>query len=167
MPIWNTLAGEFSDLADAEQFVRLVVRVFLAALLGGLMGLEREIRGKSAGIRTHMLMALSATLIVTIVRQSDLGDDVLGRFVQGLLAGAGLLCAGEILKAQGDERPHGLTTAAGLWMTTAIGVAVGLGREASAVVTTAVGLAILSMDGPIKRWFARRRERGQLPPADS
>jgi putative Mg2+ transporter-C (MgtC) family protein len=147
-----TLASEFGDIGDARQLTQLIVRTILAAFLGGLIGLEREAHGKSAGIRTHMLIALASALIVLVPVQAGMDEAAVSRVIQGLLAGVGLLCAGSILKSnEGDEQISGLTTAAGLWMTTAIGVAVGIGRETTAVVSTLLVLGILALEGPLRR----------------
>jgi putative Mg2+ transporter-C (MgtC) family protein len=155
MPVWDaitgTIATEFADLADPQQLTQLVVRILLAALLGGLLGLERELRGKPAGIRTHMLLALSAALFVLVPLQAGMDQEGLSRIIQGLLAGVGLLCAGSILKSSGEEQIYGLTTSAGLWLTTAIGVAAGLGRETTAILCTLLALAILELEGPLRR----------------
>jgi putative Mg2+ transporter-C (MgtC) family protein len=149
--VLQTLVEEFSDLGDAVQVTQLLVRLLLAALLGGLLGLQRERQGKAAGVRTHMLVAASSALIVLVPLQMDLGDDALARVVQGLLAGIGFVCAGAILKLEREDQVHGLTTAAGVWMTAAIGIAAGLGREMTAVVSALLVLAILALEGPLQR----------------
>jgi putative Mg2+ transporter-C (MgtC) family protein len=146
----QTIASEFSDLPDVAQLTRLVLRLLLAALLGGLLGLQRERHGKSAGVRTHMLVALGAALFVLVPQQAGMEPGDLSRVVQGVVAGVGFLCAGTILKS-GDEHVRGLTTAAGIWMTAAIGIAAGMGRETTAVLSTLLALAILSLEGPIRR----------------
>ena len=149
--IWNTIDAEFSDLGSAAEVTQLVVRLLLAALLGGLLGLERERQEKPAGIRTHMLVSASSALIVVVSLQSGLDDEALSRVIQGLLAGVGFVCAGAILKLEREEQVHGLTTAAGVWMTAAIGIAAGLGREMTAVLSTALVLGILALEGPLQR----------------
>jgi putative Mg2+ transporter-C (MgtC) family protein len=154
-----TVSSEFSDLGDAEDLTRVVVRLLLAALLGGLLGLERELTRKPAGLRTHMLVALGSAMFVLSAGQAGLDDDSLSRVIQGLLAGVGFVCAGSILKSSDHEQVHGLTTAAGLWMTAAIGVAAGLGREALAVLSTLLTLAILLLEAPIKRVIDTRRRK--------
>jgi len=156
MTIWDgilaTLVAEFSDLGSVEQVTQLVVRLLLAAFLGGVLGLQRERQGKPAGIRTHMLVAASSALIVVVSLQSGMDDDALARVLQGLLAGVGFVCAGAILKLEQEEQVHGLTTAAGVWMTAAIGVAAGLGREMTAALSTFLVLGILALEGPIRRF---------------
>ncbi len=142
--IWQTLQEEFSDLSDASQVTRIVLRLTLASALGGILGFEREQKGKSAGVRTHMLVAAGSALFVLIPQQAGVSDEALMRALQGVLAGLGFLCAGSIIKSEGNEQVKGLTTAAGIWFTAAIGVAAGLGRDASAVLSTLLALIILS-----------------------
>ena len=146
--IVSTIANEFSDVTDVAQATRIVVRLFLAALLGGLLGWQREANGKAAGLRTHMLVAMGSSLIVLVSLQSGVDTANAARVVQGVITGVGFLGAGAILKAEGnDSNPHvkGLTTAAGLWLTAAIGVCAGLGEEATAVISTIFALLILSV----------------------
>ncbi|HYF41505.1 MAG TPA: MgtC/SapB family protein [Ramlibacter sp.] len=157
--ISDTVVAEFSDIADLEQLTRVVVRMLLAAFLGALVGLERELAGKPAGLRTHMLVALGSALFVMIPIQAGIEMEDLSRVIQGLLAGIGFLCAGSILKANNEEQVHGLTTAASLWLTAAIGMAAGLGRDATAVLSTLLALGILMLEGPIQRLAARRQRK--------
>src|SRR4051812_37897499 len=131
--VWDALYADFSDLPDAGQVTHVVVRLLLAAALGGLLGWERERAGKAAGRRTHMLVALGATFFVFVPQQAGMSQADLSRVIQGLVAGIGFIGAGAILKEGEGRRVRGLTTAAGIWLTAAVGVAVGLGREASAV----------------------------------
>ena len=149
--VTGTIASEFSDVGDAEQLTQVVLRTFMAALLGGVIGFEREFHGKPAGIRTHMLVALGSALVVLVPLQAGFGEDAMSRVLQGLLAGIGFLCAGSILKLEGEERVQGLTTAAGLWMTTGIGLAAGMGRETTAVLSTVLALVILALERPLNR----------------
>jgi putative Mg2+ transporter-C (MgtC) family protein len=169
---WNriadTVAAEFSDIPDAEQLTRLLVRLLVAALLGGLLGLERELAGKPAGLRTHMLVALGSALFVLVPLQAGMELDDLSRVIQGLLSGIGFLCAGAILKGTRDDTVQGLTTAASLWMAAAIGLSASLGRESTAVLVTLLTLAILRLEGPLQRWIGQRRRQvltdTELPP---
>ena len=143
--ITDTVASEFSDISDVEQATRMFLRLLLAAVLGGLLGIEREQHGKDAGVRTHMLVAMGAALFVLVSQQSGMPNADLSRVVQGVIAGVGFLGAGAILKLDGEERVKGLTTAAGIWLTAAIGVAAGMGREATAVLSTLLTLAIFAL----------------------
>lgn len=152
--IWDivhaTLADELADMFDAEKATRAAVRITLAVVLGGLLGFERESHGKAAGVSTHMLVALGAALFVMVLQldcpRGECADtEALSRVMQGVAAGIGFLCAGTILKSDELARIKGLTTAAGIWMTTAIGVAVGFGSELMAMLATVVGLIILNV----------------------
>src|SRR5690606_21834237 len=107
---------EFSDIDDLAQLTQVVVRLLLAAFLGGLLGLQRERHGKAAGVRTHMLVAASSALAVLVPVQSGFDAEAMSRVLQGVLAGIGFLCAGTILKLPAEEHVRGLTTAAGIWM---------------------------------------------------
>jgi putative Mg2+ transporter-C (MgtC) family protein len=149
--VLQTLVEEFSDLGDTQQVTQLVVRLLVAAFLGGLLGLERERHGKPAGIRTHMLVASGSALFVLVPLQMGMDHEGLSRVMQGLLAGVGFLCAGAILKLEREEQVQGLTSAAGIWMTSAIGVAAGLGREMTAFVSALLVLGILMLEGPLRR----------------
>jgi putative Mg2+ transporter-C (MgtC) family protein len=154
--IWAVVVTEFSDLGDVEQITRFLIRMILAALLGGLLGLQRERQGKEAGIRTHMLVAAGSALFVLVPVQIGMSDEGVSRVLQGLLAGIGFLCAGSILKLADEEQVRGLTTAAGIWMTAAIGMACGLGREMTAVLATLLVLGILALEAPFRRLGLRR-----------
>lgn len=155
--VWITLQGEFADIGDAAQLTRITVRLLIAALLGAILGFEREHKGKAAGVRTHMLVAMGAALFVLVPQVSGAESDAMSRVVQGVIAGIGFLGAGTILKNKDGDESHvkGLTTAAGLWMTAAIGVAAGLGRESTAVLSTLLALAVFSVMPVIVRWLEK------------
>ena len=143
--ILETLRSEFSDAADAEQVTRILTRLLLAALLGGVLGYEREHKGKAAGIRTHMLVAMGSALFVLVPQLGGMGGDDLSRITQGIVTGIGFLGAGAIIKHRSEEDVQGLTTAAGIWMTAAIGVACGLGRESTAALSALLALLVLAV----------------------
>lgn len=143
--ILMTLAQEFSDLQQVEHLTRATLRLVLAMFLGGLLGYERAVMGKAAGMRTHMLVCLGAAIFVMALEQNGAESDAMSRVIQGVAAGIGFLCAGTILKGRSISDVKGLTTAAGLWASAAIGVAVGLGREATAVLATVIVLVVLHL----------------------
>jgi putative Mg2+ transporter-C (MgtC) family protein len=155
--IMNTLAEEFSDVGDAAQITRILVRLLLGALLGGLLGFERERQGKSAGVRTHMLVAMGAALFVMVPQQGGMRMEDMSRVIQGVVAGIGFIGAGAILKRQAQKDVEGLTTASSIWMTAAIGVACGLGRETTAVLSALLALVVLSL---IPRWVDAGGRKG-------
>jgi putative Mg2+ transporter-C (MgtC) family protein len=148
--ILSTIADEFSDVGNTEQFTRVALRLVLAALLGGVLGLQREHQGKPAGVRTHMLVALAAATFVMVPQLAGMKTDSLARVIQGVVVGIGFLGAGSILKPANDH-VRGLTTAAGIWLTAAIGVGVGLGRLMTAALSVGLALLILLLQGPLER----------------
>src|SRR3954452_13752128 len=154
MGTWSgSVSADFSDLPSLDVVVRIVVRLAVAALLGGAVGVERKWSGKSAGLRTHMLVSLGAALFVLVPQQAGLTSSDLSRVIQGIVSGIGFIGAGAILKRTDQEEVKGLTTAAGLWLTCAIGIAVGLGREATATLGTLLTLLILSVAGRASAWL--------------
>jgi len=141
--VWLTIQAEFSDVNDVEQFTQMAVRLSMAALLAGLIGYQREAKRKSAGLRTHILVGLGSALFVVIPFQAGVYIDDLSRVLQGLVAGIGFLGAGAIIK--GNENNRGLTTAASIWLTAAIGASSGMGREGTAVFGTLLTLVVLCL----------------------
>jgi putative Mg2+ transporter-C (MgtC) family protein len=138
-----------TDLAWWETVLRVVV----AAALGGVLGLEREDRGKRAGLRTHMLLALGSGVfgVVSVgsFNEADLRDapanltiDV-SRIASYVAAGVGFVGAGAILRGTGEVK--GLTTATSLWVASAVGLAAGLGYWEAGITGALVGLAVLRM----------------------
>lgn len=160
--VGETLRAEFSDLGSAAEITTVVVRLTVAVILGGLLGLERALRGKPAGMRTHMLVAVGAALFLLVPEQAGASDEDLSRIVQGLVAGIGFLGAGAILKHQGTEGVTGLTTAASIWLTAAIGMTAGMGRESTALLSTVLVLVVLMV--PHAFGGGRRENSGSPPP---
>jgi len=151
--IGQAVGKDFSDLPAAARMVQIALRLVVAAILGGLMGWEREQQGKAAGLRTHMLVSLGAALFILVPQQAGANEGDLTRVLQGIVTGIGFLGAGTIIKGQNDEDVKGLTTAAGIWLTAAIGVAAGMGREATAILSTVLALLILSVGHRISASF--------------
>lgn len=143
--IWATIVVEFSDLPDVENVTKVTVRLFVAAFLGGLLGYERERRYKSAGVRTHMLVAVGAALFIIAPMQAGMAIDDMSRVIQGAIQGIGFLGAGAIIVGTAERGVRGLTTAASIWTAAGIGMAAGLGMEATAVLSTIVVLFVLAV----------------------
>jgi putative Mg2+ transporter-C (MgtC) family protein len=135
--------------------VELAQRLLLAALLGGLLGFERELRQKAAGLRTNMLIAIGSALFTLMSREiaDGLGADP-GRIAAQIVTGIGFLGAGAILRT--DSGIQGLTTAATIWVNAAVGVAAGGGEYHLAFIATAVTLVVLFALHPIEGWIDRR-----------
>jgi putative Mg2+ transporter-C (MgtC) family protein len=152
---WDGLRSGWSDFPSGVQAGQVVGRTLVAALLGGVLGIERQHEGKAAGLRTHMLVALGTAFFVLACSQAGMTLADLSRVVQGVAAGIGFIGAGTILKLPEEGRIRGLTTAAGIWLTAAVGVAVGLGREGAAALITGVAFLILYALGKIEVRYAK------------
>jgi putative Mg2+ transporter-C (MgtC) family protein len=145
-----------SGLPDLRQMVSLVSRLLTAMILGALVGAQRESIGKPAGLRTHMLVAMGSALFVLAPLEAGMELDGISRVIQGIVTGIGFIGAGAILKLQEKREIEGLTTAAGIWMTAAIGIAAGLGRWGLALVSTVLTWITLSVIGKIETWMNQK-----------
>ena len=145
MDFLDILKQELSDVPSAAEFTRIAIRLLAAIILGGLVGLEREAAGKAAGLRTHMLVALGAALTLVVAHRMDIPGPDQSRIIQGLVTGVGFLGGGAILKITDERRIRGLTTAAGIWMTASIGIAVGAGKLATAIMATFLTFVVLRL----------------------
>jgi len=125
----------------------VLVQVVVATLLGAVIGLEREISAQPAGLRTHMLVSLGSALFTLVGADAVHTDPT--RIAAQVVTGIGFLGAGAILRS--GVTVHGLTTAASLWMTAAIGLAVGMRQWYAAGYTTAIGLAVLLLVRALER----------------
>jgi putative Mg2+ transporter-C (MgtC) family protein len=139
----------------------LALRLAAATLAGAVVGLNRDLHHKPAGLRTHALVGLGAALLVS-VSMALTPTDFAGatRVIQGIVTGIGFLGAGVILHRIGEESIHGLTTAATIWVTAAVGIACGAGYWAAALSTLAILLLVLLLGGPIERTVHRWLDRG-------
>ena len=151
--IWKTVLSEFSDIADVSQLTVISLHQLIAATLAGLLGYGREQKGKTAELRTHMLVALGAVLFVLIPQQAGASVENLTRVLQGLVAGVGFLWAGAIIMGNQKEEARG--------MTAAIGAAAGSGRKATPVLTTCLASAILYAVPTVAQIFKSRE--GKTP----
>ena len=145
-----------SGLPDLRQMVSLVSRLLTAMILGALVGAQRESIGKPAGLRTHMLVSMGAALFVLAPLEAGMELDGISRVIQGIVTGIGFIGAGAILKLQEKREIEGLATAAGIWMTAAIGIAAGLGRWGLALVSTVLTWITLSVIGKIETWMNQK-----------
>lgn len=143
--IWTIVALEFSDIPDLATLTKITVRLLTAAFLGGLLGYERELRAKNAGLRTHMLVAVGGALFMIGPTQAGMALGDLSRVIQGVIQGIGFLCAGAIIFGASKQQVQGLTTAASIWAAAGIGVAAGLGMESTAVLSTVIVLIVLAI----------------------
>lgn len=150
--LWSEVLRGVPDLPQA---IRILVRIAAATIAGAIVGFERERTGKAAGLRTHMLVALSSAIFVLGPLEAGMLEGDVSRVVQGVAAGIGFLGAGTILKLTEEGQVRGLTTAAGIWLTAALGVAAGLGRLGLALMCAVLAWIILAV-----------LSRFELPPHD-
>ncbi|PWT96468.1 MAG: magnesium transporter MgtC [Bacteroidetes bacterium] len=134
----------------------ILIKLVLAIVIGGLIGAEREYRSKSAGFRTLMLICLGAT-VFTIMSQILGGVSTPDRIASNVVVGIGFVGAGVIFKSA-DSRVNGITTAATIWVTAALGVAIGAGRELLAVGACLLVLAILFLFTTLEGWIDKKNQ---------
>ncbi|WP_218933715.1 MgtC/SapB family protein [Rubripirellula lacrimiformis] len=136
-----------------------------AMLLGGVIGIERQISGHFAGLRTHMLVSLGAALFILSCRESTTGAEFdLTRVVQGIAAGVGFIGGGAILKTGQEHKVHGLTSASSVWLSAAIGTTCGLAQYPLAVTSAVMGLFILTGLRPVEGLFAKPKKKTPKSP---
>ena len=143
-----------------------ILRIFVAAMLGGAIGLEREYRAKEAGLRTHFLVALGSALFMIVSAygfdEIKLGEEQrwdIARIAAQVVTGIGFIGAGTIIFHKSENVIRGLTTAAGVWVTAAIGLACGGGMYVLATVSTALVLIGLEAFNLLIGWLTKRRKR--------
>jgi putative Mg2+ transporter-C (MgtC) family protein len=139
---------------DPLGFDDVLLRLGAAVLAGAVIGLDREIRNKPAGVRTIALVSLGSAVFVMSALAGAISDST-SRAIQGIVTGVGFLGAGTIVRGQTEQSIHGLTTAASIWLAAAIGVACGLAFWPLVVVSGGFGVLILVLE-PIDRWLKGR-----------
>jgi putative Mg2+ transporter-C (MgtC) family protein len=140
--------------------IDLLLRLLAGMAAGVVVGWERTHRQHAAGIRTFGLVGLGTAAAATIFSQPH-EIDAASRVVQGLLTGIGFLGAGVIVLRKGQTTPQGLTTAAAIWITAALGCAAGLGEHAIVLSATVLALGLLIIDHSIERWAGRPPQPGE------
>jgi putative Mg2+ transporter-C (MgtC) family protein len=149
--------------------IEVATRLVVATLIGSGVGLNRELRRKPAGLKTHALVALGAALVTaataSLTNINSPNIDAMARVIQGLIAGVGFLGGGAILKDGGDI-VRGLTTAASIWLVACLGIACGAGEFGVALIGLAIALIILVFGNAMERRF-RRATATVVPPRPS
>jgi putative Mg2+ transporter-C (MgtC) family protein len=134
-----------------------ITRLGIAALIGGALGLERQLHGHWAGLRTHMMVALgSAIFVMAAMRLSGNEAGAVSRAVQGIAAGIGFLGAGTILKIGDRQEIKGLTTASSIWLSAGLGIAAGLAEYTLAAAAMCVSLVVLVVLHPLDQRLNKR-----------
>ena len=147
------------DLADVS------LRLIAAVVVGMVIGLDREWRGKPVGIRTLALVALGSALVcLSTVHYAPLQGEpnaisrVVQGVIQGVMTGIGFIGAGAIIKGRSQQQAHGLTTAATVWVTAALGIACALAIWSIVWIGVGLSVLVLVVMHPLDAWFDRRRE---------
>jgi putative Mg2+ transporter-C (MgtC) family protein len=139
--------------------------IILATFLGAAIGLERELSGKSAGLRTNLLICLGATIFTIISRRLIVDEGSTTRIAAQIVTGVGFLGAGALIQDRGGV--HGLTTAATIWLVASIGMACGAGFESMAVVSTVITIIVLAglsrLEKPLQRYAKKHKPEKFIP----
>ncbi|HEY4372888.1 MAG TPA: MgtC/SapB family protein [Burkholderiales bacterium] len=143
-----------------ESISMIAPRLAAAVVAGAVIGLNRELKRKPAGLRTHALVALGAAVLTVMVSEAGAGGDLahydaLSRVIQGIITGIGFLGAGVILRSADGVHVSGLTTAASIWLAACVGCACGTGAWAVAGCAFTLVMLILILGGPLERWVLR------------
>ena len=149
------------DIFHTLGWQEILLRLGSATLVGAVLGLNRELRGKPAGLRTNALVSLGSALFVlagiaVASGSGDLQGNVTSRVMQGVITGIGFLGAGVILRDTSGTQVHGITTAATIWLTAALGVLCGVGMWTLALLGAAITLVVLVLGSPLERFLHRK-----------
>jgi putative Mg2+ transporter-C (MgtC) family protein len=135
-----------------NDWLNISLRLCIALVVGAIIGLERQVRHKPAGLRTHTLVSLGSAVFTLIIMQADgslSSRDALSRVIQGIAAGVGFLGAGEIVRQSSQESQrleiHGLTSAAAIWVSAALGIAAGCGLWQLALIGALLTFLVLTV----------------------
>jgi putative Mg2+ transporter-C (MgtC) family protein len=148
-----------------EPNTEIFLRLSLATLLGGLIGVNRELMHQAAGLRTHSIVGLGAAIVTSITiwsadKSGPIHFDAVSRVIQGIITGIGFLGAGVILRTENGQSVHGLTTAASIWLSACLGCACGAGLWMIAGSSFVLVMLILIVGGPLERWIQNRFGHG-------
>ena len=152
-----------------DAWLDIVARLALSVVVGTVIGVNRDLHHKQAGVRTNALVSLGAALAVLVVMPPGADDahriDAMSRVIQGVLTGIGFLGAGVILRNPSSRRVSGLTTAAAVWLSALLGMACGAGAYVAVGVALLLGLGVIVFGGPFEHWF--RKTDDDLTKSDS
>jgi len=142
----------------------IIFRLGSATLIGGMIGLNRDLHHKPSGLRTLSLVGLGSAILVVIATDGAVEHDTASRVLQGIITGVGFLGAGVIVRDVSSARVRGLTTAAAIWLTAGLGSACGLGAWRVAVVACALAGFVLVFGGPIEKFVHHSLSRDDTGP---
>jgi putative Mg2+ transporter-C (MgtC) family protein len=151
--LWDELTA---GLTNPDQLLRVFLRLLVAILLGGLMGLQRVSAGKPSGVRTHCLVCLGTTVILLSCSAAAISLEGASRVIQGIVTGIGFIGAGSILKLSEEHLTHGLTVSVRIWTTAAVGIAIGLGQVGIALIAAVLTILTLAVLAALERRIEKR-----------
>jgi putative Mg2+ transporter-C (MgtC) family protein len=151
--LWEELTA---GLTDHDHLLRILVRLFAAILLGGLIGLQRVAARKPSGLRAHSLVCVGTTVVLLSGSATGFSLEGTSRVVQGIMIGIGFIGAGSILKLSEDHLVAGLTASTRIWTTAAVGIAIGLGQLGIALITTVLVILVLALFRVLELGIERR-----------
>ena len=133
----------------------IILRLGVATLAGGLIGLNRDLHDKPIGLKTLALVSLATATLLVLVHtdEAKIVSDAGSRVMQGILTGIGFLGAGVIVHAGRHFRVRGLTSAACTWLAACIGIVCGLGQWRVVIIALLITFAVLTVGGPTERWL--------------
>jgi putative Mg2+ transporter-C (MgtC) family protein len=142
-----------------DAWLDILARLLLSVVVGAVIGLNRDLHHKQAGVRTNALVSLGSALAVLVVMPPGEDPihriDAMSRVIQGVLTGIGFLGAGVILRDPASRHVSGLTTAAAVWLAALLGVACGAGNYAVVLIALVLALGAVVCGGPLERWFRK------------
>ncbi len=167
----QSLIAASGDLPARLSNQEVLLRLGAASLFGALVGFNRELHLKPAGIRTQALVALGSATVTLVTADLVLESghpnvDAISRGMQGVITGIGFLGAGAILRDRSGVQVHGLTTAASVWISAALGLACGAGLWRLALIPLALAIGILWLLEPLEAWIHRRNGTQAAPPPE-
>jgi putative Mg2+ transporter-C (MgtC) family protein len=137
---------------EVQEFGAFLLRLSIAIVLGGVLGVERQLRGRWAGIRTHMMVSLGAAIFtLAAITTAPNDSNEVTRVIQGIAAGIGFLGAGTILKLSTEAEVKGLTTASSIWLAAALGTVAGMGEYALATASGLMSVLVLVILRPLTK----------------
>ena len=139
-------------------WTEIILRLGVAALAGGSIGLNRDLHGKPIGLKTLALVSLATAMLLVLVHTDEarIVTDAGSRVMQGILTGIGFLGAGVIVHSGRHFRVRGLTSAACTWLAACIGIVCGLGQWRVVIIALIITFAVLTVGGRMERWLHKR-----------
>jgi putative Mg2+ transporter-C (MgtC) family protein len=157
--LWKELTG---GLTNYDDLLRVLIRVFAAILLGGLIALQRVRATKPSGLRTHILVCLGTTVVLLSSSVAGISLEGASRIIQGIVIGIGFVGAGSILKSSEEHLIHGLTASVRLWSTAAVGIAIGLGQIGIALIVAILIIVVLRAISAVEERTGKRPPLSRL-----